>query len=172
MQLKLILDKVLLGFDITVEHVGSTSIPGLCAKPILDIDIVLRTPANLNGVTAALEGIGYQARGEQGISGRFAFRQTDHTVPYTSHHQQWQAHHLYVCLHNALALKNHLLFKKALLADPALVGRYADLKQVLINEQQRSRAAYNKLKTTFILDVLKMQGMADKELEEIRQANE
>lgn len=171
-QLETILKTALSGIDITIEHVGSTSIPGLSAKPILDIDIILQTPEDLDCVTSSLQELGYQARGEQGITGRFAFRPTDATVPHTPIDRNWPAHHLYVCFANAPALKNHLLFKKALLADPGLVERYERLKQALINEQQRTRTEYNQLKTAFILEVLKSQGMKEEELEEIRRANE
>ena len=109
-QLKQVLINELNDFEIDIQHVGSTAIPGLCAKSVLDIDIILHNKSMLEQVTTILERIGYVNKGEKGIAGRFAFSQQTTSTPITATQQQWQAHHLYVCFADSLALKNHLLF--------------------------------------------------------------
>ena len=65
-----------LALDIDIQHIGSTSIPGLFSKPILDIDIIIENKDLLPTIIFMLEKIGYKHKGDQGIPGRFAFRQT------------------------------------------------------------------------------------------------
>ncbi len=115
--LKKCLCRILDGFQIDIQHVGSTAIPELFAKPILDIDIIIENKTHLDDISAKLEEVGYKSRGEQGVSGRFAFRQTSELTPEFNNSKKWQEHHLYVCFSDSLALKNHLLFRKALLKD-------------------------------------------------------
>jgi len=170
-KLKAIFTAALMPFHPDVQHVGSTAIPGLCAKPILDIDLIVTDKAHVAAISQKLEQMGYLNRGEQGIAGRFAFRQTSDYTPTTGTKQKWQAHHLYVCLSDSLALKNHLLFRDALLHDHSLTGRYADLKMTLMNERGITREEYTKRKTDFILSVLSTLGLDAGELEEILQAN-
>ena len=63
-----------------IEHVGSTSVPGLSAKPIIDIDVVIADESKLSAVIAALSAIGYYHEGNKGIPGReaFGFEGKDH----------------------------------------------------------------------------------------------
>ena len=53
-----------------VEHVGSTSVPGLCAKPIIDIDVIIESISDFNSVRSNLQAVGYQYLGNQGVPGR------------------------------------------------------------------------------------------------------
>jgi GrpB-like predicted nucleotidyltransferase (UPF0157 family) len=169
--LKEILYTGLKDFDIDIQHVGSTSVSGLCAKPILDIDIIAGNKLQLNGISAGLQKMGYINKGEQGIPGRFAFRQSSYLTPATEECIKHQAHHLYVCFSDSLALKNHLLFRDSLLKDKELVRRYAQLKMDLINEKGITREEYTRRKTEFIIAVLSLSGLTEKELSEIKNAN-
>ncbi|MEE1945942.1 GrpB family protein [Pedobacter sp. KR3-3] len=157
--------------DITIQHVGSTSIPGLVAKPILDIDIVLTDKGLLGNVAQRLEGLGYKSMGEQGIVGRFAFKQLSEYVPLTNPKCTWQSHHLYVCYSDSLALKNHLLFREALLNDKNLLESYSQLKETLTDNSQITKEKYWKQKTAFIVSVLEKMGLTAAELEEITKTN-
>lgn len=74
---------------ISIEHVGSTSIPGIKAKPIIDIDVVVQDEAQFLSVKEDLEKIGYVYKGDLGISGREAFDEDNVSIKI--------AHHLYVC---------------------------------------------------------------------------
>jgi GrpB-like predicted nucleotidyltransferase (UPF0157 family) len=170
-ELKHLLVTELEGFQIDIQHVGSTSIPGLLAKPILDIDLIINDKTLLDDVSARLEEIGYVNKGEQGIPGRFACRQTSELTPRTATLKKWQVHHLYVCFSDSLALKNHLLFRDALLGDQRLTEQYAQLKRALLTEQGITREEYTKRKTEFILSLLTTLGLDTKELNQIKHAN-
>ena len=169
--LKWLLTTELEGFAINIQHVGSTAIRGLFAKPILDIDIIINNKTLLGDIAAKLKELGYISKGEQGIPGRFAFRQTSDLTPRTTILKKWQTHHLYVCFSDSLALKNHLLFRDALLNDEGLSERYSQLKRLLIAEPDMTREVYTKRKTEFILSVLMTQGVEKKELEQVKDAN-
>src|SRR5688500_3749321 len=64
---------LLVGLDVGIEHVGSTAVPGLAAKPIVDIDVVVPSPEEISDVVRRLESGGYVHRGDLGIAGREAF---------------------------------------------------------------------------------------------------
>ncbi|GAB3217643.1 GrpB family protein [Algoriphagus aestuariicola] len=159
-------------FEIDVQHVGSTTVPNLWAKPILDVDIILFNNELLNDISSILEKLGYEPKGEQGIPGRFAFRQTSNLVPHALGKNTWQEHHLYVCFSDSLALKNHLQFRDVLLQDEKLVGEYSQLKIRLANETGMNREKYWKSKTAFVLSILQNLGFDPRELDEIKKANE
>ena len=83
------LQEALDGLALRIEHVGSTSVPGLSAKPIIDIDVVIRDESMLEAVIAALGRIGYRHEGNDGIAGREAFGYEGK--------EHLRDHHLYVC---------------------------------------------------------------------------
>ena len=169
--LKSVLSKILDGYEIDIQHVGSTAIPKLFAKPILDIDIIINNKDHLNEITSKLEKFGYKNKGEQGISGRFAFRQISTLTPKTNHNKKWQKHHLYVCFSDSLALKNHLLFRDVLLVDKKLVNEYSLLKIKLMKEKNMTKEKYTRQKTNFIIAVLASSGLDENELNEITKVN-
>ncbi|MBC6491818.1 GrpB family protein [Flavihumibacter stibioxidans] len=147
--------------------------PGFCIVfSILDIDIILSDKLLLDEISGRLEKIGYLNKGEQGIPGRFAFRQATGFTPPTMCKRKWQSHHLYVCYSDSLALKNHLIFRDALLQDQNLVTRYDELKKAIIKKAGMTREEYTKRKTEFIITVLKDLGMQANELSEIIQSNQ
>lgn len=170
-RIKLALKAHLTNFSTDIQHVGSTAVPSLAAKPILDIDIIIEDKLMLTGVSTKLGQVGYINRGDQGIPGRFAFRQQSIFTPDSPERTKWMEHHLYVCLPDSLALKNHLLFRDALLTDKALCMQYAALKERLTGLNGISREQYTREKTEFILEVLRKQGMTTVELSAIRAAN-
>lgn len=104
-----------------IEHVGSTAVPGLSAKPIIDLDVVIRDSSAFHAAAAALEAIAYQHEGDLGIAGREAFRYDgkDHL----------QKHHLYVCAQNSAELKRHLAFRDYLRTHPEAVCEYSRIKE-------------------------------------------
>ncbi len=158
-------------FRIDIQHVGSTAIPGLPAKPILDIDIIIEDKSLLAGIAAKLEEVGYINRGDQGIPGRFAFRQQSVYTPETPDRQTWMEHHLYVCYADSLALKNHLLVRDALLKNAQLMAQYAGLKMQLANTPGMTREEYTRQKTAFILTILQDLGLSAEELRQISDSN-
>jgi GrpB-like predicted nucleotidyltransferase (UPF0157 family) len=169
--LKSVLYSLLESYEVDIQHVGSTAIPNVFAKPILDIDIILDDKSLLDGISERLEKNGYTNKGDKGISGRFAFRQNSEWTPKTNNHKKWQEHHLYVCYSDSLALKNHLLLRDALLNDKRLAEQYSMLKFNLANQEGMTREKYTKQKTDFIITVLTTLGFDNNELIEIKRAN-
>jgi GrpB-like predicted nucleotidyltransferase (UPF0157 family) len=170
--LKQVLMAALNDFEVEIQHIGSTSVPELAAKPILDIDIIIKNKTHLGSLSAILEILGYQNKGEQGIVGRFAFRQSSDLTPLSASPKKWQEHHLYVCFSDSLALKNHLSFRNALQQDKKLLDEYAQLKINLVKEPNMTREKYSQRKTDFILAVLALKGLNEKDLNEIKNANQ
>ena len=115
------LNAVLDGLVLRIEHVGSTSVAGLSAKPIIDIDVVIEDRTCLPGVVSALRSIGYTHEGNLGIPGREAFKYED-----KSH---LRSHHLYVCAQDSEELKRHIAFRDYLRSDPAAVAEYSRIKE-------------------------------------------
>ncbi len=106
---------------IGIEHVGSTSVRGLSAKPIIDIDVVIKDYSGLGDVVSALGRIGYQHEGNLGIAGREAFEYDGK--------EHLQKHHLYVCPEDSPELKRHLAFRDYLRIHPAAIWEYSRIKE-------------------------------------------
>ena len=106
---------------ISIEHVGSTSVKGLAAKPIIDIDVVIKDRSMLDAAVSALAGIGYVHEGDKGIPGREAF---DYDGK-----EHLMEHHLYVCAADCPELKRHLSFRDYLRAHPEAVEEYSRVKK-------------------------------------------
>ncbi|MBT3321483.1 MAG: GrpB family protein [Anaerolineae bacterium] len=95
-----------------VHHVGSTSIIGMPAKNIVDIDIECPI-GSMSAIIKALKLAGYEHEGDKGILGREAFRPKEGTEASFLY-----PHHLYACESNARELYKHLAFKNYLLENP------------------------------------------------------
>lgn len=106
-----------------IEHVGSTSVPGLAAKPVLDIDVVVER-AHLAAAIAALEAAGYTHEGDKGVPDRHFLRA--HEGP---------DRHVYVCVAGALSLRNHLAVRDTLRADDELRDAYGAVKLALAAQE-------------------------------------
>lgn len=104
-----------------VEHVGSTSVEGMSAKPCIDLDVVIRDASVLEAVIARLAAIGYIHEGDLGIPGREAFKYTD--KPHL------QTHHLYVCPRDSRELHRHITFREFLKSHPEAVRQYSRVKE-------------------------------------------
>ncbi len=136
---------ILPGRDVRVEHVGSTSVPDLAAKPILDIDLVLRNAADFEQVKALLEAYGYHHVGDLGISGREAFKYNDKP--------QFMPHNLYVLSADSDELKRHLTFRDWLRSHPEDRELYAQAKIAAAHRFPQDISAYIDAKSDVILDI-------------------
>jgi len=130
-----------------VHHVGSTAVPGLAAKPV--IDLLGETP-NLTAIEAArpaLEALGYRWRGENGIAGRRYFTRDD---PETGA----RAVHLHVHAPDDPAVARHLAFRDRLRAEPALAAGYLAEKQRCAALHPGDSGAYTACKEGWIKGVM------------------
>lgn len=131
-----------------IEHVGGTSVRGLAAKPIIDIDVLLREDADLPLAILRLASLGYDHRGDLGVAGREAFRNPPGDFP----------HHLYVCPHGSEEYRRHIEFRDYLRAHPEDADAYAALKRKLAVELGDDREAYNRGKSEFVFEILHRAG--------------
>lgn len=149
-RIKEVLNEVLSGLEIKIEHVGSTAVAGLAAKPIIDIDVILEPGVQLDEITGRLQTLGYYHNGNQGIPQREVFKR-DNSTP---KHDVLDSivHHLYVCPRESEALKKHLLFRDYLIANEKARREYQALKYALEKEANYDRKKYAKLKETKATD--------------------
>ncbi|WP_288886371.1 GrpB family protein [uncultured Eubacterium sp.] len=119
------LDAVLKDIVLKIEHVGSTSVEGLSAKPVIDIDVVIKDTTVLPDVISALQTIGYFHEGDLGIPGREAFKYEGK--------EHLRKHHLYVCSQDSEELKRHITFRDYLRSNPDAVEEYSKIKEEAAN---------------------------------------
>ncbi len=143
---------------VSIEHVGSTSVPGLAAKPVIDIDIVVDR-ADVDAAASVLVGLGFEPRGELGIPQRWAF---------------WEPHRLagtntYVVVAGSLALRNHLAVRETLRADPDLRTEYGNAKKD-IGATAADIYEYGLGKNAVVQRILAAAGLSDEERASINAA--
>ena len=120
-QIKNEIEAVVGDMIIGVEHVGSTSVEGLSAKPCIDVDVIIEDYSSFTAVVDGLKSIGYIHEGDRGIKDREAFRYTD--KPHL------MMHHLYVCPRYAEELHRHITFRDFLQSNQEEVKRYSLIKE-------------------------------------------
>jgi GrpB-like predicted nucleotidyltransferase (UPF0157 family) len=154
------LAELLTGVDVlSIEHVGSTSVPGLAAKPVIDVDIVVERP-NVDAAARALEGAGYTPLGEMGIVDRWAFGAPDGAP----------RHNTYVTVEGCLCVRDHRALRDTLRANPELRDEYSAVK-VALAERTDDIDVYVDGKTDVILKVLRAAGIEQDELDELERIN-
>jgi len=126
-----------------IEHVGSTAVPNLAAKPVIDIDVLLASETMLPAAIERLAGLGYLHRGNLGIPEREAFVAPSNDPP----------HHLYVCPPHSTEFRRHVAFRDYLRAHPKDAKIYAELKLALAQRFPDDRLAYNAAKTAFVTEL-------------------
>jgi GrpB-like predicted nucleotidyltransferase (UPF0157 family) len=103
---------------VAIEHVGSTSVPGLAAKPVIDCDIVV-AGQDVAAASGVLAGLGFRPLGERGIPLRWAFTEPERLA----------GTNIYIVVAGSLSLRNHLAVRDILRADPDLRQQYAAVKK-------------------------------------------
>lgn len=127
---------------IEIHHIGSTSVPGLAAKPVIDMLPIVRDVALVDGLNPQFEAIGYEPMGENGIPGRRYFRKGG--VYHRSHHL-----HIFG-QDNLIGINRHLAFRDYLRSHPDIVAEYAALKQKLAKQFPDDIMSYSDGKDAFI----------------------
>jgi GrpB-like predicted nucleotidyltransferase (UPF0157 family) len=130
---------------VDIQHIGSTSVPGLAAKPILDMGVAVATEADVAACVPLLESLGYTYRGNRGASEGYFFDQGS---------EQQLTHYLHMLLISNPSWQNYLRFRDYLIAHPAARDQYMQLKQELALQYPTDRAAYTAAKAQFIQQVL------------------
>ena len=129
-----------------IKHVGSTSVPGLCAKPIIDIVAVMESYKVFPAIVARLAAAGFVHEGDGGIPERERFKRriSDDFMDY----------HFYVYPLDSEEHRRHTLFRNALLSDKATADAYGQLKLRLVEQAKGDRTWYTDAKTDFIVGVI------------------
>jgi GrpB-like predicted nucleotidyltransferase (UPF0157 family) len=135
-----VLARIFDGEAVGIEHIGSTSVPGLCAKPIVDVLVGLPALGLSEEQVEGMRGLGYEYMGEYGLPGRLFFRKEPRT------------HHVHVVELGGEHWERQLTFRDALRTDAEERRRYDEFKRKLAAEGH-PREIYTELKTPFIRDV-------------------
>ena len=135
---------------VSIEHVGSTAVPGLAGKPVIDMCVVVASPDDVPLAIERLATAGYEHRGNLGIDGREAFKQPD-ALP---------KHHMYVCATKNLALLNFLAVRDYLRTHSEKAIEYGALKKRLASHFRHDIDSYIDGKTDLILGILREVGFS------------
>ena len=136
---------------VAIEHVGSTSVPGLAAKPVIDCDIVV-AEQDVAAASQVLIGLSFKPEGELGIPLRWAFKEPERLAGTNT----------YVIVEGSLALRNHLAVQDILRADPELRERYAAVKRSA-GATAADIDEYGRAKNAMVQRILAAGGLTDAE---------
>lgn len=140
--------KKLLGKKIIeIHHIGSTSIEGLKAKPIIDILIVINNLDEIPIIEEILKPFNYDNRGKQGIDDRYFF---------TKGPEEARTHYIHFTTPKSNTYYNQVYFKKYLINHPEYIKKYCDLKQELAKKYKDERPKYTLGKKEFITNVINL----------------
>jgi GrpB-like predicted nucleotidyltransferase (UPF0157 family) len=120
-------------------------VPGLVAKPVIDIDVVVGSADDVPTAIERLRSLGYLYQGDKGIKGREAFMWPSDARP----------HHLYVVVRGSLPYLDHIEFRNYLREHPEVANEYATLKTRLVDQHGDDRLGYTDAKTEFVTGVLR-----------------
>lgn len=129
-----------------IEHVGSTSVEGLSAKPIIDIDVVISSYVILPDIIESLAKEGYMHEGNMGIEGREAFKRT--------YDDGFMKYHLYVCPQDGKGYLEHIALRDYLRSNEGARNEYGALKYRLAEKYRCDIDNYIDGKTEFIKRIL------------------
>ena len=137
------IDKGLNGLEYRIEHIGSTSVPNLDSKPIIDIDIVYENESELEKIKSGLINLGYDHNGNQGIEKREVFKRNGKSL---NGILDTITHHLYACLKNSKALERHILSRNFLRKNDWARLEYQEMKYRLAEKANQDKKLYAELK--------------------------
>ena len=145
------IERALGGLVIRIEHVGSTSVKGMSAKPCIDVDVVIKEYSVFAAVSRGLAAIGYVHEGDLGIKGREAFKYTNkpHLMP----------HHLYVCPQNSEELRRHITFRDFLRSNAEAARKYSAVKETAAELFPNDIDKYIEYKSPCIEELYKQCGL-------------
>jgi GrpB-like predicted nucleotidyltransferase (UPF0157 family) len=142
---KQLLFKILREKVLDIRHIGSTSIPGVSAKPILDILAAVKNLTDVEAFTQDLNTIGYEDKDDGGVPGRRFF---------VKGAEAKRTHHLNFCEMNSVFWRSHLAFCDYLERHPRIAREYSALKRGLAKRFPNDRRAYTAGKEEFVRSTL------------------
>lgn len=133
------------GKIVTVEHIGSTAIPAIHTKPIIDIMIGIKSLTETKPIIKSLQELGYEYCGEANVPGRLYFR---------IRNKNGQNFNLAVCQHQSALWTDNLLFRDYLLEHPDIAQRYSLLKKEILAAGANTLLKYSELKHAFVEEII------------------
>jgi GrpB-like predicted nucleotidyltransferase (UPF0157 family) len=130
---------------VAIHHIGSTAIPNIYAKPVIDLLVEVRDITEVDGQSSAMESLGYEVMGEYGIPGRRYFRKDNQAGIRT--------HHIHAFEAGSAEVVRHLAFRDYMIAHPGEAQRYSELKRQLAEEHPQSFDGYMDGKDDFIKEM-------------------
>lgn len=150
--IKEVIREALCDTEITIEHVGSTAIENLAAKPIIDIDIVYNKSVSFEAIKRGLEKLGYYHNGDQGIKKREVFKREKLNKKHSI--LDFITHHLYVCPLHSKELQRHLIFRDYLIKNANEREAYQKIKFEIAEKANQDQKVYAKLKETMATEFI------------------
>jgi GrpB-like predicted nucleotidyltransferase (UPF0157 family) len=129
-----------------IQHIGSTSVPGVKAKPIIDIVIAVKKIKDVEKLIESVEKLGYEYKHEAGVSGRRFFVKGS---------EKNRTHYIHMVKLSGKQWKNLTNFREYLLEDKKNIKKYNELKESLSREHKDDRDIYTKKKSFFIGKAIK-----------------
>ena len=130
---------------VAVHHIGSTAIPNIFAKPVVDLLVEVRDIAEVDGRRSAMESLGYEVMGEYGIPGRRYFRKDDR--------EGIRTHHVHTFEAGSAEVERHLAFRDYMTAHPVEAQAYSELKRKLAEEHPQNIDGYMDGKDGFVKEM-------------------
>jgi GrpB-like predicted nucleotidyltransferase (UPF0157 family) len=130
---------------VAIHHIGSTAIPDIYAKPVVDLLVEVRDITEVDGRSSAMESLGYEVMGEYGIPGRRYFRKDSR--------EGVRTHNIHAFEAGSAEVERHLAFRDYMIAHPGDAQRYSELKRKLAEEHPRSMDGYMDGKDGFIKEM-------------------
>lgn len=130
---------------VAVHHIGSTAIPNIYAKPVIDLMVEVRDITEVDGRSSAMESLGYEVKGEFGIPGRRYFRKDNR--------EGIRTHQIHAFETGSSEVERHLAFRDYMIANPEDAQRYSELKRQLAEEHPQSMDGYMDGKDGFIKEM-------------------
>ncbi len=130
-----------------IHHIGSTSIKGLKAKPVIDILIVIDSLNEISEIEEILKPYDYENRGQQGVADRYFFAKGPEDA---------RSHYIHFVEPNSNTYYNQVYFKRYLLEHPEYIKEYCNLKQELAVKYANERPKYTQGKNEFITSIIKL----------------
>lgn len=130
---------------VAIHHIGSTAVPNIYSKPVIDLLVEVRDITEVDEQSAAMESLGYEVMGEYGIPGRRYFRKDNQ--------EGIRTHNLHTFEAGSAEAERHLAFRDYMIAHPADAQRYSELKRKLAEEHPQSMDGYMDGKDGFIKEM-------------------
>ena len=142
---KQLLESIFKPAEVEIHHIGSTSVPGLSAKPIIDIMLAADSLEQVEKATPAIEAAGYEAKGENGIPGRRYFQKHDENGIRKVHLHSFEkgSHQLY----------RHIVFRDYLRSHPREASKYSDVKEKAALKYEFDIDSYIDEKSPFVKEI-------------------